>query len=174
MKRKIVWSLVVCVAIVIFLLANVELVVKPDESAQRVAQAFPVFQLKTANGRALSEKDFLSKLTLVNFFFDKCAPCIEEVPALNQFALDHPDIQVLALTSDSFEQVDRFVKTHSFKWPIVFDARKLISKELGITNYPTFMLVDETGKILGVRQGAESSGKMDQSLFLWVQGLRGK
>lgn len=174
MKKKIIWPLLACVVVLVFIVASVEVVVKEDQSASKVTQAFPAFQLKTADGRQFSEKDFQSKLTLINFFFDKCAPCIEEVPALNQFALDHPEIQVIAVTKDSLGQVERFVKEHPFNWPILFDARKLISENLGLTTYPAFMLVDETGKILGVRHGADSDGKVDKSLSLWIENLRGK
>lgn len=174
MKKKIIWSLLGVLALIVLVALNSKVTVGEDQSASKVAQAFPVFQLKTAQGREFSDKNFQSKLTLVNFFFDKCAPCIAEVPDLNQFALDHPEIQVIAVTSDSQTKVDQFVKEHRFNWPILFDARKLISNDLGVTTYPTFMLVDETGKILGVRHGAESDGKVNESLSLWIEELRGK
>lgn len=133
---------------------------------------FPAFQLKTADGRALDEKIFQSKLTLLNFFFDKCAPCIEETPALNQFAKNYPEIQVMAMTSDKLKQVQKYVEEHHFAWPIVFDAGTVIAKDLEIRSFPTFILVDENGMILGERTGGDSSGDVSKKLHDWILGLR--
>ncbi len=134
--------------------------------------SFPVFQLKSLDGREVDEKIFQSKLTLINFFFDKCAPCIEETPALNQFAKDHPDIQVIAMTFDKREQAQKYLDTHHFAWPIVFDASKLILKDLAVSSFPSFILVDETGKILGVKNGVESENGVDKNVYQWIEKLR--
>lgn len=133
---------------------------------------FPAFQLKTADGRELDETVFKSKLTLVNFFFDKCAPCIEETPALNQFAKDYPEIQVLSMTFDQLGQVQKYVSEHRFAWPIVFNAGMLIAKDLEIRGFPSFILVDEGGNIIGVQRGADSSGDVSKKLHDWILGLR--
>lgn len=135
---------------------------------------FPAFQLKTADGRELDEKFFQSKLTLVNFFFDKCAPCIEETPALNQFVKNYPEIQVMAMTSDKLKQVQKYVEEHHFAWPIVFGAGKLIAKDLEINGFPSFVLVDENGMMLGVQTGGDSSGDVSKKLHDWILGLRSK
>lgn len=133
---------------------------------------FPSFKLKTADDRELDETVFKSKLTLVNFFFDKCAPCIEETPALNQFAKDYPEIQVLSMTFDQLGQVQKYVSEHRFAWPIVFGAGKVISEALEIRSFPSFILVDEGGKIIGVQRGADSSGDVSKKLHDWILGLR--
>lgn len=134
--------------------------------------SFPSFQLKTADGRELNEKVFKSKLTLVNFFFDKCAPCIEETPALNQFAKDYPEIQVLAMTFDKLAQVQKYVEEHHFAWPIVSDAGKVIANDLEVHGFPSFILVDENGMILGEQTGGDSSGDVSKKLHDWILSLR--
>ena len=134
--------------------------------------SFPSFQLKTADGRELDEKFFLSKLTLVNFFFDKCAPCIVETPALNQFAKDYPETQVLAMTFDKLAQVQKYVEEHQFAWPIAVGADKVISKGLEIRSFPSFILVDENGIILGALRGSVSSSDVSKKLHDWIQKLR--
>lgn len=144
-------------------------VAPPDKELKGLS--FPSFQLKTADGRELNEKVFKSKLTLVNFFFDKCAPCIEETPALNQFAKDYPEIQVLAMTFDKLAQVQKYVEEHHFAWPIVYDAKNVIEKDLEIRSFPSFIVVDERGVILDVN-GNKSKDGVDKGLAHWIQKLR--
>lgn len=129
---------------------------------------FPSFNLASTDGLEKSEKSFQSKLTLVNFFFDKCAPCIEETPALNQFAKEHPEIQVIAMTMDSRDQAKKYVEEHRFTWPIVYSAQKLIYQDLGVMSFPSFVLVDENGMILGEQAGLETRGDVSKELRDWT------
>lgn len=133
--------------------------------------SFPAFDLASTDGTNKNEKFFRSKLTLINFFFDKCAPCIEETPALNQFAKDHPEIQVLAMTFDTLAQVQKYVGEHHFAWPIVYDAGNVIGKDLEIRSFPSFILVDENGIILEVN-GNDSKDGVDKGLARWIQRLQ--
>ena len=55
-----------------------------DTSAQE-GKAAPVFTLKTDQQRTITPTAFGGKVLVLNFWATWCAPCITEIPSLNQF-----------------------------------------------------------------------------------------
>lgn len=141
--------------------------VKPSDT-------FPNFYLPSNTDTQLSNQIFQGKLTLINFFFDKCKPCIEETPELNSFAKNNPKIQVLAMTFDRLDAAKEYAQKHQFEWQIASEARGLISKDLGVKGFPSFALVDASGKILGISGALEigaHKGTVETALQAWIKKL---
>ena len=118
---------------------------EPDTIAIEPGAIFPTNPLdhvKTAHEQAL----------LVNFFFAACAPCIQEVPALNAFQRAHPDIAVAAVTFDDNETAQEFSTSLGFEWPVVPDAADYI-ESVGVSVFPTLVLVASDGRLAGVKSG---------------------
>src|SRR3972149_4380061 len=63
----------------------------------------PEFQFQDASGRARSLAEFRGRLVLLNIWATWCAPCREEMPALDrvQQKLGGPAFEVLALSIDT-------------------------------------------------------------------------
>lgn len=140
----------------------------------KVGDAFPVFSLKTADGKLVTEDVFQGKLTLLNFYFSKCEPCIKETPDLNRFAKNNPQVQTLAITFDSAKQAQDYVAQHQFAWPILVDGSKLIHTDIGLMSYPSFALVDGQGKVLGLGDIIELGiidHNAEPALVAWIAKL---
>jgi peroxiredoxin len=141
----------------------------------KAGAAFPAFALKTAAGVAVTGAALRGRLTLFNFFFADCVPCIKEIPALNAYARHHPEVQVLAVTFDDAAIARTFAAQRKLQWPILADGQGLIS-EAGVTGFPTFILVGPDAKVRAVAAGAEIAGKgraLDvASLSTWVASNR--
>lgn len=114
----------------------------------------------------------VNKPLLINFYFAQCAPCIQEIPQLNQFQLSHDDIDVLAITYDSADEAVAFSQEYSFGWPVVPEALSFIDT-LGVDVYPTLLLVDSDDRLLAVRTGGGVSISGTEitefSVDQWVQ-----
>jgi len=144
-------------------------------AAIQAGDAFPAFSLKLNNGKTITNAVFKGKLSLVNFMFDKCLPCIEEVPELNRFMQKHPKIQVLAMTTDPLAAAKTFATRYHFQWPIAAEAVQLIQQELQVQSFPSYALVDEEGKIieLGTSTGLQfDDANVLLSLEKWINVLR--
>lgn len=140
----------------------------------KVGDTFPAFKLATADGKNMTESVFQGKLTLLNFYFDKCEPCIKETPELNRFAQNYPAVQTIAITFDSTKQAQEYVAQHQFAWPILVEGDKLIRTDIGLSSYPSFALVDGQGKVLGLGSSIEigiNDHKAEAALVAWIAKL---
>src|SRR6266851_6264546 len=55
------------------------------EKVVTVGDSAPSFSIKTDSGRTLSIDNFGGRLLVLNFWATWCAPCIQELPSLNEF-----------------------------------------------------------------------------------------
>ena len=142
-----------------------------------VGDAFPAFALTTTKGARVTAAALRGRLTLVNFFFADCVPCIAEIPALNAYARHHPEVQVLAVTFDELAVAKDFEKQRGLKWPILAEGQPLISA-VGVTGFPTFALVGPDGRVRAVAHSAAiapKGSKLDvANLSTWVARNRKK
>lgn len=113
---------------------------------------FPDLDMVDIDGRPVHSEDFFGRELLVNFFFAECAPCIEETPALNEFARRNPQLAVLAITFDTADIARQYVLEHGFEWPVVGDAQEFMFGA-GVYAYPSYYLLDKDGSLIGVKMG---------------------
>ncbi|MEO6103006.1 MAG: TlpA disulfide reductase family protein [Pseudoxanthomonas sp.] len=122
-------------------------------------------------GVAAKRQPMTGRPVLISFFFHDCIPCIQEIPALNAFADQNPDVSILAVTFESKDEASRFVSKYGLKWPVSVDAEDFV-EDLGVKTYPTLALVSADGKLLGARTGnlASANDASDGSSVLqaWV------
>jgi cytochrome oxidase Cu insertion factor (SCO1/SenC/PrrC family) len=134
----------------------------------------PPFDLKDLAGKRVTSASLRGKPTLINFFFSTCVPCILEVKPLNQFAVEHPKMNVLAVTFDEPDTARAFVKRFDFRWRVVPDARDFIER-VRVKNYPMMALFDAQGRLLGTRNGGASdefeAAQVKPRLTLWTESL---
>ena len=130
---------------------------KSDSLVQlNVGKQFPSFTASTLNGKIISDKDLLGKVTIFNFWFQYCAPCIAEFDALNvlyQKFKDNPAFQFISFTSDSSEDANESV----IKYKLSFLVCPITEKECFRLNFnegfPTTIIVDKLGKIILIKSG---------------------
>lgn len=147
-----------------------------DAEAKRKAHPInvPAIDLTDLAGRHYHDADLRGRPTLLSFFFDKCAPCIGEVPVLNAFARKHPEFNFLAITFDSTEAAKQFVVQRKLAWPVVANAGAFI-ESAGVRTYPAYLLLGADGHLLADTSGLEQRAMTDvefgvRELETWVDG----
>jgi peroxiredoxin len=143
----------------------------------QAGDAFPAFALPSTKGKRVTAAALRGRLTLVNFFFADCVPCIAEIPALNAYARHYPEVQVLAVTFDELPIAKGFAKQRGLQWPILAEGQPLISAA-GVTGFPTFALVGPDGRVRAIAHSAAiapKGAKLDvANLSTWVARNRKK
>lgn len=125
---------------------------------------FPKFNLNT-----LSEKNFISeqlkgKPTMINFWFTRCAPCIDEMPILNKIKeMYKDDFNFIAITYEKEEDVKNFLKKHPFNFEHLINAESFTDK-LGIKAYPMNLFLDKNGVLTYVKGGIPYESKEGEEL----------
>ncbi|WP_167343642.1 peroxiredoxin family protein [Pedobacter borealis] len=107
------------------------------------------FSAKDINGTDISLSQYKGKKVVVlNFWFTKCAPCLEEMPKLNKLVDEYQgkDVEFISFCNDDANTINEFLKTHEFKYRILPSSLKLANK-YKVAAFPTNIVVDKNGKV---------------------------
>ena len=126
------------------------------------------FTGKTLEGENISMEKLKGKVVVINFWFIACAPCVKEMPDLNQLHekyRENPNVVFLAPTFENAANVKDFLKTRDFKYTIVPDAKNWI-KDYKISVYPTHLVVDREGTIVfsQVNTGKKAAESLEKAI----------
>jgi thiol-disulfide isomerase/thioredoxin len=103
-----------------------------------------------------SLEELRGKLVLLDFWFIGCGPCAADMPTLKLarelFGGAEFEIVGVHASPASAESVRQYIEQNGVKYPTVVDTHEeTISrrfKELGVTSFPTYILLDRDGKIM--------------------------
>lgn len=146
----------------------------------KAGQPLPDFLLKGLDGKLYDKGTLAGKYSVLSFFFEACAPCIAEVPALNKFRELHPELNLVAVTFDDKTKAQRFLDRHKLNWPVLIESQSF-NRSLGVNSYPSFVVLDPQGRFLGHRQMGqtpsedEAAGRAEHAaLAAWVKQVIAK
>jgi thiol-disulfide isomerase/thioredoxin len=131
----------------------------------------PVFAFKTDQGRRVTPTSFGGKVLVLNFWASWCAPCVEEVPSLNQFQrrFAGSGVVVVAVSIDKNPQkYEAFLDKIPVAFQTVRDPRADISSEYGTYQIPETYII-KNGVVMRKLPNAENW--MSDDLTQYVQSL---
>ncbi len=132
-------------------------------------KSLPKFSLKNLNGETTTNNTIKGKVTVLNFWYTKCKPCIKEMPELNKLVDKYKSQNVVffAPSIDDENELKDFVtaKENNFKYQILSNSRAL-NYETGLNFYPTHMVIDTKGVIRDIIIGFDENikEKLSQSI----------
>ena len=130
-----------------------------DTAAQ--SDAFPEFQGTDLDGNSVDNSLFSNnKFTVVNFWFNGCKPCVEELDDLNALneRIKEQGGEVIGINTETLDGNQQGIETAKQLLAstgaayrnIYFDANSDAGKfALGVTAFPTTYVFDSNGKIVG-------------------------
>ncbi len=131
----------------------------------------PDFSLPRLAGKTLHLSDYRGKVVLLNFWASFCAPCREEMPALERLWQTYRDqgFVVIAVSADrgSIDPVRDFIKTGEYGFPIALDPDGDVRQQYEVMALPTTYLIGRDGRFAGRVLGArEWDSEQAQALVL--------
>lgn len=120
----------------------------------------PGFQLPDLADKPQQLADFKGQHVLLNFWATWCAPCVEEMPALEKLhqRLRPHGFTVVAVSTDTAEtettKIEAFLRKLNVTFPILRDADQAISKEYGARDLPATFLLNPNGEVIAAAKGA--------------------
>lgn len=119
---------------------------------------FPALELPVLDGDSLRLGDVASP-RLINFWATWCLPCRAEMASLNRLYQDYAT-RGLSIYAVSVDEDSHLVREYLRKSPLAFavllDVGGRAASGLGVTAYPTTLLVDRHEKVSGIWVGDQN------------------
>ena len=113
----------------------------------------PDFSLATLGSETASLSDYRGKVVLLNFWATWCAPCREEMPAMQSLweRLQDDGFVILAVSGDKGgrQKVAKFVEDMGLDFPILLDPAGEVSAIYDVPGLPTSYLIGRDGRLSG-------------------------
>ena len=120
---------------------------------------WPSVSVADATGSIVQTANFIPEdVLVVSLWSTWCVPCRRELPELQQYALEHPAISIVAVNlGDKPESIAQFAKEIGLNMPILIDSEGRISSSLGVTSVPATLIIDSNGVVIATHVGEISS-----------------
>lgn len=129
-----------------------------------IDQKFPSLSINKEN----KIDAFNSKPTVLNFWFIKCKPCVEEIESLNLLVKEYQnEVNFIAITFDEKTDVDNFLKNKDFNFQHITNAESLIDS-LGILAFPKTVFIDKKGYVKFIENGV-TLNESDEYDLTWFK-----
>jgi peroxiredoxin len=135
-----------------------------------VGAQIPEFESRTLDDLLMNRQKLEGKITILNFWFIACPPCVAEIPGFNalveKYGTDR--INYVAMGRDDAEDITAFLKGNPWKFEILPDNHNTIHELFKINwGFPTTFLLNEKAEIIL----AFSGGKSDETAVQEIQDM---
>ncbi|HEY9712888.1 MAG TPA: thioredoxin-like domain-containing protein, partial [Chroococcales cyanobacterium] len=127
--------------------------------------------LNTENGKPVTLKDLKGKVVLLDFWTYCCINCMHIIPTLKQIESKYgSELVVVGVHSGKFdnekhkENIRNAVLRYGVQHPVVDDADFKIWNAYGVHSWPTLVLIDPSGNIVGRTAGEEDFASLDREI----------
>ncbi len=110
----------------------------------------PDFTLVSVDDRTYTLSELRGRWVLINFWANWCAPCLEEMPLLQELADDFRDHLVILGVNmrESEAEVMPFIESYGIRFPILLQPTDAMLLAYNITGLPQTFLVTPQGEII--------------------------
>jgi len=100
----------------------------------------------------LNWDDLRGTVVVLEFWATWCAPCVKQIPHLNDLAATFANqpVRFISITDEEPERVAKFLKTHRISGWIGSNPSRSQFRAYGVRGIPSTVLVDQNGVIQGM------------------------
>ena len=116
----------------------------------------PDFALKSSTGENLRLSEYRGDVVMINFWATWCGPCRQEMPLLDELYTRYQRVGFNLLgvnIDDDSRRAMQMIDELGVNFPVLFDARKEVSKLYEVEAMPVTVIVDRNGNVRFVHHG---------------------
>ncbi|WP_445715083.1 TlpA family protein disulfide reductase [Flavobacterium sp.] len=122
-------------------------------SKLKIGDKVPNFEFVDLDGKLINFNEYKGKYVLINFFASWCAPCVKEMPLIeNEIWKSHKNSDDFIILSfgrgHSNEEVKKFILEKGFSFPIFSDQNKKIFDIFALSFIPRNYIIDKDGIVI--------------------------
>jgi len=126
---------------------------QPDNTVVglEVGNRAPDFTLKDLNGADVKLSDFKGKIVILNFWRVDCAPCVAELPYMQQiyetWSSQPLEIVAVNLGENPSAIVQPFITSKGYTFTVLLDSGGTVKSDYQVTSWPRTFFIDSNGVI---------------------------
>jgi thiol-disulfide isomerase/thioredoxin len=124
-----------------------------------IGKPYVDFTATSLDNKRITEKQLIGKVTLLNFWFEGCSPCIAEIDDFNELYLKHkdnPDFQFISFTKDEAERAENAKLKYNILYPICPVSWDECYRLIFNGGFPTIIITGKDGKIIYIESGGST------------------
>lgn len=116
------------------------------------------------------------KVVILEFWATWCAPCIAQIPHLNELseAFEHEPVRFISITDEDESKVKRFLQKRKMNSWIGLDHDRSMFKEYQIRFLPTTILIDTEGRVAAITNPASINRETISNLLTMKTTIKPK
>lgn len=133
-----------------------------------VGKQFPAFKT-TVNKLPFSDKELVYKVTVINFWFASCKPCLSEFGALNELhkkLKNEKDFQFVSITYETPEIIEQIKAKYNLGFDIAFIPNYECQRLMNGFGYPVNVIVNREGRISYWKSGGKPNKEQSAQFVL--------
>ncbi len=118
----------------------------------------------------LAIRDLAGRVVLLSFKTFACSSCTRLVPEIRRLLEEHPELVVIEIHSPGLESdpvtenMQEAVRRAGIDHPVAVDRGRRTWQAFGIRDWPTFVLIDPAGNIVGRTAGEGLYGRLNPKI----------
>jgi thiol-disulfide isomerase/thioredoxin len=148
----------------------------PEYEGKVNAPEFPEGMEWLNTDRPLAIRQLRGKVVLLDFWTFCCINCMHVLPDLRKLERKYPnELVVIGVHSAKFaaergtENIRQAILRYEIEHPVVNDHDMKIWGEYTVNAWPTLMLIDPAGKIVGRLSGEDVYDRMDRAIAMLIE-----
>lgn len=124
------------------------------------------YDFKTLDGKTYKHTNLQGDIVLVNYFAEWCAPCLREIPELNEFYHQAPDkVKLFAVSFDNLseEELINIKSKYNIQFPLIssFDTNFAFDKPQYL---PATFVIHPSGELAGQLLGEQTTKGLNEAI----------
>ncbi|WP_317249680.1 TlpA family protein disulfide reductase [Aquimarina acroporae] len=111
----------------------------------------PDFKVQTIDGKTITNKMLQGKMSIINFWFTTCPPCVAEIPGFNEIVAKYgtDKVNFISIGKNSKTEIEQFLEKHPWDFLHISNEEGIVQNIFKIQlGYPTTYIINKEGVII--------------------------